>query len=309
MCTSNPILRTIQGSWFLFLSLFSFPVSYTLSCMLAQQQPPPSQQQPQQPRTKSHVQRACMNCRRAHLACDTERPCRRCASLGKEDGCFDVDHKKRGRPKTKPNDQAKRSEHDPVQYMHPSAFTMTTSLPTTEATNTSPVITAFLSMEICCARVSDEVQTLLGYYPQELAHRSLYSFIAPQSSEALARLHRILLDNVTDIAQRVDSTYDRAPPTERTTSEKFFNHHPDTLMAIANGSQTIADMLWVKHSDGSLQSVLAQFYLGGGLGANLYVPDTLGNLYIVCLLSQFQPSHHNQQQPMQSLSNSAVIEV
>lgn len=141
-------------------------------------------------------------------------------------------------------------------------------------------------MEICCARVSDEVQTLLGYYPQELAHRPLYSFIAPTSSEVLARLHRVLLDNVTHVASSVDSTWQRTPPTERTTSEKFFSTHPDTLTAIANGSQTVADILWMKRNDGGLEALQAQFYLGGGLGADLYQPTTLGSLYIICLLSR-----------------------
>lgn len=141
-------------------------------------------------------------------------------------------------------------------------------------------------MEICCARVSDEVQTLLGYYPQELAHRPLYSFIAPTSSETLARLHRVLLDNVTHVASSVDATWQRTPPTERTTSEKFFSTHPDTLTAIANGSQTVADILWMKRNDGSLEALQAQFYLGGGLGADLYQPSTLGSLYIICLLSR-----------------------
>ncbi|KAI7879470.1 hypothetical protein K492DRAFT_208247 [Lichtheimia hyalospora FSU 10163] len=248
-----------------------------------------SQQQQHPPnRSKPHVQRACINCRRAHLACDTERPCRRCVSLGKQDGCYDIDHKKRGRPKLKPNN-SKIDRPTPNEFMRHSSFIMTTLPPTTAQTTlqrTSPVVTAFLSMEICCARVSDEVQSLLGYYPQELAHRPLYSFIAPTSSEVLARLHRVLLDNVTHVASSVDATWQRTPPTERTTSEKFFSTHPDTLTAIANGSQTVADILWMKRNDGGLEALQAQFYLGGGLGADLYQPDTLGSLYIICLLSR-----------------------
>lgn len=45
-----------------------------------------------------HVCRACVHCKKAHLACDEQRPCRRCAHLGKKD-CTDVEHKRRGRPK------------------------------------------------------------------------------------------------------------------------------------------------------------------------------------------------------------------
>ena len=48
-----------------------------------------------------HVGKACVHCKKAHLACDNERPCRRCVHLGKTD-CVDVEHKRRGRPRTSP---------------------------------------------------------------------------------------------------------------------------------------------------------------------------------------------------------------
>ncbi|KAI8338555.1 hypothetical protein BC941DRAFT_512683 [Chlamydoabsidia padenii] len=48
---------------------------------------------------KPHVRTACVNCKKAHLACDAERPCKRCISVGKTDSCYDIQHKKRGRPK------------------------------------------------------------------------------------------------------------------------------------------------------------------------------------------------------------------
>ncbi|RKP09502.1 hypothetical protein THASP1DRAFT_28707 [Thamnocephalis sphaerospora] len=51
--------------------------------------------------TKTHVASACFNCKKAHLACDVSRPCRRCVTMGKTDTCYDVQHKKRGRPKLK----------------------------------------------------------------------------------------------------------------------------------------------------------------------------------------------------------------
>ncbi|KAF8463480.1 hypothetical protein BDZ91DRAFT_306959 [Kalaharituber pfeilii] len=53
----------------------------------------------QQRKTKSHVASACVNCKKAHLACDVRRPCPRCVSLNKQDTCIDVQHKKRGRPR------------------------------------------------------------------------------------------------------------------------------------------------------------------------------------------------------------------
>ena len=49
-------------------------------------------------RKVKHVNRACVHCKRAHLACDEARPCRRCIHLNKSE-CVDVEHKKRGRPR------------------------------------------------------------------------------------------------------------------------------------------------------------------------------------------------------------------
>ncbi|KAJ1664758.1 hypothetical protein IW140_002966 [Coemansia sp. RSA 1813] len=50
---------------------------------------------------KPHVPSACTNCKKAHLACDLQRPCRRCVKSDKCDTCKDVQHKKRGRPRSK----------------------------------------------------------------------------------------------------------------------------------------------------------------------------------------------------------------
>ncbi|KAF2276269.1 uncharacterized protein EI97DRAFT_53904 [Westerdykella ornata] len=35
-------------------------------------------------RTKAHVASACVNCKRAHLSCDVQRPCGRCVTSGKQ---------------------------------------------------------------------------------------------------------------------------------------------------------------------------------------------------------------------------------
>ncbi|GAK67772.1 uncharacterized protein PAN0_021d6001 [Moesziomyces antarcticus] len=55
------------------------------------EEPSPAARKP----AKAHVPSACLNCKRAHLACDVGRPCRRCINLGKSDTCIDVQHKKR----------------------------------------------------------------------------------------------------------------------------------------------------------------------------------------------------------------------
>ncbi|KAJ9631126.1 hypothetical protein H2204_008348 [Knufia peltigerae] len=57
---------------------------------------------------KAHVASACVNCKKKHLRCDNNRPCRRCVQSGKEASCHDVEHKKRGRPPLKPEDPSTR---------------------------------------------------------------------------------------------------------------------------------------------------------------------------------------------------------
>ncbi|KAF7727198.1 hypothetical protein EC973_007896 [Apophysomyces ossiformis] len=371
---------------------------------------------------KSHVPSACINCKKAHLACDVSRPCKRCVSMGKTDTCQDIKHKKRGRPKLRdkrsngsgpgtgnkygaiygnnniqiPNSSVTSSTttadfqqsisfiHEPIESfqdqnrgedrlsvsaslatsqlqpavvrlsttpqitrpaplaLQPATFpiqpyptvTYTTPLPLQAYASTaaaaaaaaasviphlpptslpptpleplqvmhsfegalsppraSPnsvkedqrVVILFLSMEVCCARISDEVLDLWGYYPQELAHRSLYDFISSKDSDRLSRLHRLLLDNVLDVAKQSDPSYDisHPPPTERSTSELFHCTDPVQLAMVANGSSRFSDTLHIKKRSGELELFEIVAYMGGGFGADLFITSSLSRLYIV----------------------------
>ncbi|OAD75165.1 Zn(2)-C6 fungal-specific transcription factor, partial [Phycomyces blakesleeanus NRRL 1555(-)] len=184
--------------------------------------------------SKSHVPTACVNCKKAHLACDLSRPCNRCIAVGKTDTCYDIQHKKRGRPKlrdkqsspTKPGPSkaalsstaGARSTYMLTPGLANSSFSMTTFpdyIPEPRHTSSDKnMMTIFLTMDISCARVSDESVDFLGVYPQELAHRSLYDLVSPEYSSQLARLHRCLLDNAnisphtTDAADALRSDSD-----------------------------------------------------------------------------------------------------
>ncbi|CAO3646736.1 unnamed protein product [Cunninghamella blakesleeana] len=68
-----------------------------------------------------------------------------------------------------------------------------------------PKITLILSMEVCFARMTDDVTMAWGYYPQELAHRSIYDFIAQEDIDRLSRLHRLLLDSIVDSISSVNN--------------------------------------------------------------------------------------------------------
>lgn len=46
--------------------------------------PPPLRATKPARRTKAHVASACVNCKKAHLSCDVQRPCGRCVASGKQ---------------------------------------------------------------------------------------------------------------------------------------------------------------------------------------------------------------------------------
>ncbi|VUC24814.1 unnamed protein product [Clonostachys rosea] len=86
-----------------------------------------------QRKAKGHVASACVPCKKAHLRCDSQRPCSRCISNGKEDSCHDVVHKKRGRPRLRDDREARYDLSRPPPP-HDNAFRRSTnSYPTSNA--------------------------------------------------------------------------------------------------------------------------------------------------------------------------------
>ncbi|KAM0717367.1 hypothetical protein Q7P37_007219 [Cladosporium fusiforme] len=73
---------------------------------------------------KTHVASACVNCKRAHLSCDVQRPCARCVASGKQDTCYDVAHKKRGRPRLRDESQFALERTMPTTNMNTSPTTL-----------------------------------------------------------------------------------------------------------------------------------------------------------------------------------------
>ncbi|ORZ18570.1 hypothetical protein BCR42DRAFT_489916 [Absidia repens] len=336
---------------------------------------------------KPHVRTACINCKKAHLACDAERPCKRCISVGKTDSCYDIQHKKRGRPKLREkyasslhngNNTALSSSppslytsavtkkqvsrhhtnsishfqpmlplnlpcstslpqsssitnHNQLAHHHlissppsidsltpfldmsppPSSFIMTKPTTTkqeydmTEALN-EPIMTIFLTTEMCCARASDETMDFIGYHPQELAHRSLYDFISNptdlhQIHQHLIQSHRQALHNANEGVSTSDSS-PQIHNNSRSNNDYYHQMPPTTLLNIANGSKTFKMVLHFRTTDGKEQLALnARLYFGGGLGADLCQPSSLDHLYIVCLLTK-SPSSSKSFSPGLALS-------
>ncbi|OBZ82964.1 hypothetical protein A0J61_08987 [Choanephora cucurbitarum] len=246
----------------------------------------------------THVPTACVNCKKAHLACDLSRPCKRCSTLGKSDTCIDIQHKKRGRPRMSSTKKITKTPSltSPVPLTYLSEpFISTESpalMPALSLTKSSfemtqfqqkkseekllplEMMTMFLSMDLCCARASDESVQFFNMDPNSISHRSLYDLIHTESSQALSRIHRVLLDNCHHhITQPISFT--------PASSSDFLSTSPTQLLNIANGSQTLIESLKFKSS-----TYECKFYMGGGLGGDIFKPDTLSKLYIVCLISR-----------------------
>lgn len=138
-------------------------------------------------------------------------------------------------------------------------------------------------MDLCCARVSDESIEFLNIHPGDINQCSFYDLIHSDSSETLSRIHRLLLDN--SHSHRVSQDAQQQQPISFTTtasSDLFLTSSPAQLFQIANGSQTLRETLKFKNSG---KSMSCRFYLGGGFGADLFVPSTLDHLYMVCIVS------------------------
>ncbi|KAG2194973.1 hypothetical protein INT47_002829 [Mucor saturninus] len=256
----------------------------------------------------NHVPTACLNCKKAHLGCDLSRPCKRCSALGKCDTCIDIKHKKRGRPKlavsskkTNKNLEAPKTPQNNLIPLIPMtapglpacSFNLTQSAYLNKTQHTeerlapSEMMTIFLSMDLCCARISDESVEFLNMKPNDVGHCSFYDLIHSDSSETLSRIHRMLLDNShsTRVPQQQPISF-----TTSASSDLFLTSSPAQLYQIANGSQTLRETLKFKSPGRNLS---CKFYLGGGFGADLFVPSTLDNLYMVCNITELKPDSLN----------------
>lgn len=132
-------------------------------------------------------------------------------------------------------------------------------------------------MDLCCARTSDESIQFLKKEPKELDYCSFYNLIDSSTSETISNIHRILLDNCH---QHVSQPISFLP----VSSPLFLSHSPFDLLTIANGSPTLKCQ--IKFKSNPLDSFQCQFYLGGGLGGDLFNSIQLNQMYIVCLISK-----------------------
>ncbi|KAF9116908.1 hypothetical protein BGX27_008992 [Mortierella sp. AM989] len=358
--------------------------------------------------TKAHVPSACINCKKAHLACDLSRPCKRCVSVGKDDTCRDVEHKKRGRPKlvdktiaidgswtakdgsalkpsvstatlaktrvkgkytksvnykmpkkvtsdakatedsTLDNQQSRPSSYPshPEQERPPSSMSYRSHQPSGQsyqgrplsvhsepplpgdhkdpfyypsstsqvkrpqeiysAPSSAPLATVFLTMDLICARVSDESQVLWGYHPHDISHKSLYSIVANEDHNKM----RQLLDSIKDAvfaAISPNATQHLAHfPFLESSSPVFYQNQPGIMSSSAPGSSEYTDIVRVCHSDGGSDLFSVRMYIGGGLGTDLIRGLNMEHSYVVCTMARHStlPNDHTRSNERLSLDES-----
>lgn len=167
----------------------------------------------------------------------------------------------------------------------------TSSLPASASrfsTDNQPTIAMLLTIDrMTCANVSDECLGILGYYPMELIHKSLYDYVIPGDEQKLQKLVSTLLDK----AQRYNQFNQPSPspqssslPLSLVTSEDpRFARNLEHLYYPARGSSEneVSDMINLKQRIGQYDLYNVRMYLGGGLGADLAQKETWSELYIV----------------------------
>ncbi|KAJ1751480.1 hypothetical protein LPJ79_002058 [Coemansia sp. RSA 1821] len=162
---------------------------------------------------KPHVPSACTNCKRAHLACDLQRPCQRCINTNKCDTCKDVQHKKRGRPRTKDRKVGGSGQSPMETQMFQFTFTAPPSPQPAKAKPASPANTSprtppsvpaadrqcsylFLTPALLCLRLeeicSGNSRALLGHSLLSLINRSALDFVSDCDQARVARAFALL---------------------------------------------------------------------------------------------------------------------
>ncbi|CAG8591231.1 7356_t:CDS:2 [Gigaspora margarita] len=228
---------------------------------------------------KTHVPSACVNCKRAHLACD---------ALNKVDTCIDIKHKKRGRPKLKD-----KKPHPYNTHATGDAKTWVSSTQFLPPTTTNPVIPSPRDprqFDPASSQISNECLVNMGYYPDELVHKSLYEYVPPQDCERLQKLIDSLMENAHRYHHTLQPNHQYYPFFDHpvTPDDPGFSASPEQLQCPAYGGTLIeaADMIHLKQRNGQYDLYNVKTYLGGGLGADLTRKETWSKLYVVAFFTR-----------------------
>lgn len=212
---------------------------------------PTTEQQQQQQRRRSNVQCACSNCKKAHLACDTSRPCRRCVQSGKADSCVDVVPKKRGRP------PLNRSNSDAGSVIKNHVFTTAT-----QSLSPPKILSAGIAAAVGKNRVVLPVhpEPLNGLTQPITTHLSgrpleeLYAIVKPMVGDPLHHRYRVRMDDDGfDRRMRMDSV----TSSHSSSDSNSTNTPPHDEISLSSYSSTLLPIS--SQTDGSSMGPVATF--------------------------------------------------
>ncbi|CAI2170765.1 4800_t:CDS:2 [Funneliformis geosporum] len=218
---------------------------------------------------KTHVPSACVNCKRAHLACDDSNSLPPRHQLHqpnqhRHQPSYDAKSPKIISPPTQPR---------PIQRPQPIIHSQ----------EHSPIITMFLTVDnVACARVSEECLGIMGYYPLELLHQSLYRYVHAQDIERVQKMISLLYEDANRFCQA--SQYSSSNNNPVTTKDSRFSQiSPEHLQypAISGPINDVSDMIHMRQRIGQYDLYDVRMWFGGGLGADLARKETWNELYIV----------------------------
>ncbi|PWN42515.1 hypothetical protein IE81DRAFT_347442 [Ceraceosorus guamensis] len=127
------------------------------------------------------------------------------------------------------------------------------------------------STELRAARASDEALSLLGIHKSyvDFQQISMLDLVHSDDVGTLQNLSRSLIEPV------------QIPILPAPSKEALLSAFPAKLIEPASGTIFLEDAIRVRLSDRQFHPCVVRLYLGGGLGADLYLPDTFRSAYIV----------------------------
>ncbi|CAO3566372.1 unnamed protein product [Mortierella alpina] len=154
------------------------------------------------------------------------------------------------------------------------------------APSASPLATLFLTMDLICARVSDESQALWGYHPHDISHKSLYSIVAEEDRRKMGELLQLIKDAVFSAASPNNPQHLSHYPFLESSSSVFYQNRPGIMSSSAPGSSEYTDVIRVCHADGGSDLFNVRMYVGGGLGTDLLRGHNIEHAYVVCIMAR-----------------------
>jgi len=162
------------------------------------------------------------------------------------------------------------------------------------APSSAPMATVFLTMDLICARVSDESQSLWGYHPHNISNKSLYSIIAGEDHGKMGSMLGLMKDAVFSSASPNAPQHLSHFPFLESSSTVFYQNRPDIMSSSAPGSNEYTDVIRMCHADGSSDLFSVRMYIGGGLGTDLVRGLNLEHSYVVCTMARHEPPMMNE---------------